>query len=374
MTDHTDFFLNNFQKMDGYRIFFPRNNPTFNNPGFEEAQLRVLIVRLSPLQNIRESITHHFLFQEVRRALPSAYIDYAFFPEPKNIRLFMDNNIPFFLGIQSLHSILDFDLVLISNSFTLELFNLPYLFLNTTVSPLKSQRLTLRPIVIMGGSNALMAQCAISLSGDSYVDALFFGEGEGAVGKITTIVNENKEKTKTEVLELLEKEVPGLFDIRLPIPQDISIATPKIPQASYILTDHPILNTDVESTIKLQITQGCPCFCSFCFEGHTRKPFREYDPVDIIEKALVAKIKHAPTEYDFLSFNFNLHTGISKIIADLNEIAKFVNFKSQRADILALRPELLDLEILSGKRTYPIGVEGISDRLRRYLHKSLSEK
>jgi len=374
MTDHTDFFLNNFHKMEGYRIFFPRKNPTFNNPVFDEAQLRVLIVRLSPLQNVRESITHHFLFQEIRRALPLAYIDYAFFPEPKNVKLFIDNKIPFFLGIQSLHSILDFDLVLISNSFTLELFNLPYIFHNTTTSPLKSQRSSPRPIVIMGGSNALMAQCAISLSGDSFVDALFFGEGEGSVGKITTIVNENNEKTKSEVLELLEKEITGLFNIRLPIPQNISISTPKIPQASYILTDHPILNTDVESTIKLQITQGCPCFCAFCFEGHTRKPFREYEPEDILKKALVAKIKHAPTEFDFLSFNFNLHTGISKIITGLNEIAKFVNFKSQRADILAMRPELLDIEILSGKRTYTIGVEGINDRIRRYLHKSLSEK
>jgi radical SAM superfamily enzyme YgiQ (UPF0313 family) len=374
MTNHTDFFRNNFQKMDGYRIFFPRDNPTFNNPDFEDAQLRVLIVRLSPLQNVRESITHHFLFQEVRRALPLAYIDYAFFPEPKNIKLLEDNKIPYFLGIQSLHSIMDFDLLLVSNSFTLELFNLPYLFLNTTVLPLKSQRQTIRPIVIMGGSNALMAQSAISPHGDSFVDALFFGEGEGAVGKITTIVNENKEKPKTEVLELLETEITGFFDIRLPIPRDISVATPKMPHASYILTDHPILNTDVESTIKIQITQGCPCFCSFCFEGHTRKPFREYDAKDIINKALVAKIKHAPTEFDFLSFNFNLHTGISKIIADLNEITKFVNFKSQRADILAMRPELLDLEILSGKRTFTLGVEGISDRMRRYLHKSLSEK
>ncbi|MCE8423840.1 MAG: hypothetical protein J5U16_07925, partial [Candidatus Methanoperedens sp.] len=374
MADHTDFFRDNFHKMDGYRIFFPRNNPTFNNPGFKEAQLRVLIVRLSPFQNVRESITHHFLFQEIRRAQPLAYIDYAFFPEPKNIRLFMDNNIPFFIGIQSLHSILDFDLILVSNSFTLELFNLPYLFFNTTVSSLKSQRRAFRPIVIMGGSNVLMAQCAISPCGDSFVDALFFGEGEGDVGKITTIVNENKDKCKEEILELLEKEITGLFDIRHPIPQNISVSSPKMPQASYILTDHPILNTDVESTIKLQITQGCPCFCSFCFEGHTRKPFREYDPADILGKALVAKIKHAPTEFDFLSFNFNLHTGISKIIADLNEIAKFVNFKSQRADILAMHPELLDIEILSGKRTYKIGVEGISDRMRRYLLKSLSEK
>ncbi len=374
MIDHSGIILKNFYKIEGYRIFFPRNNPTFNNPAFENATLRVLIVRLSPLQNIRESITHNFLFQEIRRALPLAYIDYAFFPEPKNIRFFNENKIPFFLGIQSLHQINDFDLVLISNSFTLELFNLPYLFSNTGIPGLKSQRRTLRPIVIMGGSNVLMAQCAISPDGDSYIDALFFGEGEGAVGKIAAIVNDNLEKPKSQVLHILENEVKGFFDIRLPIPDSISAASPKIPQASYIITEYPILNTDIESTVKLQITQGCPCFCSFCFEGHTRKPFREYDPEDILSKALEAKIKHAPTEFDTLSFNFNLHTGIAKVIADLNEITKFVNFKSQRADIIAMRPDLLDLEILSGKRTFTLGVEGINDRMRRFLHKSLSEK
>ncbi|MDL5503542.1 MAG: hypothetical protein QSU88_10025, partial [Candidatus Methanoperedens sp.] len=108
----------------------------------------------------------------------------AFFPDPKNIRFFNDYKIPFFLGIQSLHPINDFDLVMISNSFTLELFNLPHLFSNTGIPALKSQRQTLRPIVIMGGSNTLMAQCAISPEGNSFIDALFFGEGEGAVGKI----------------------------------------------------------------------------------------------------------------------------------------------------------------------------------------------
>lgn len=135
------------------------------------------------------SIMHFFLNQGVSR--------------------FSSNKIPFFLGIQSLRPINDFDLVLISNSFTLELFNLPYLFLNTGIPALKSERQTLSPILIMGGSNALMAQCAISPDSDSFIDALFFGEGEGAVGKIATIVNDNIEKSKTEVLKILEKEVKG---------------------------------------------------------------------------------------------------------------------------------------------------------------------
>jgi len=375
MADHAEFILNNLHRLDGFRIFFPRNNPTFNNPGFEEAQFRILIIRLSPFPNIRESITHHFLFQEARLALPSAYIDFAFFPNPKNIRFFIDNKIPFFLGIQSLHSIADFDLVLISNSFTLEVLNLPFLFQNSGLPSLKKERLTTRkPLVIMGGSNALMAQCAISSEGDSFIDTLFFGEGEGCVGRIVTLVNENKQCSKIELMGILETEVKGIFNIRMPIPSEISVSAPKSPLASFLLTEYPILNSDVENTAKLQITQGCPCFCSFCFEGHTRKPFREYEPADILDKAHFVKIKHAPVEFDLLSFNFNMHTRISKIIAYLNEIVKFVNFKSQRADIIAMRHELLDVEILSGKRNYTIGIEGISDRMRRFLHKSLNEK
>lgn len=365
--------MKNLNRLEGYRIFFPRSNPSFNNPEFEEAQLRVLITRLSPLQNVRESASHHFLFQEVRRALPSAFIDFAFFPNPENIQLFLENNMPFFPGIQSLRPLSDFDLVLVSNSYTLELFNLPYLFLNTGISALKSQRHESKPLIIMGGSSALMAQCAISQEGDSFVDALFFGEGEGEVSRIASIVNDNKERSKAEILRILEKEVKGFFDIRKPIPE-ICISPPKAAEASYLLTDYPILNTDIEDTVKLMITQGCMCFCSFCFEGYTRKPFREYSSKDIVDKAVEVKITHAPSKIDMLSFNFNMHSGISKIIADLNEVAKFVNFKSQRADILALRPELLDVEILSGKRSYTIGIEGISERMRRYLHKSLTEK
>ncbi len=372
--DYTEFVLRNLHRLEGFRAFFPRGNPTFNNPEFEEAAMRVLIVRLSPLPNVRESVTHHFLYQEVKRALPLAYVDYAFFPNPKNIPIFTENNIPFFLGIQSLRSISDFDLVLISNSFTLELFNLPYLFLNTGLPALKSQRQGKKPVIVMGGSNALMTQCAVSREGDSFVDAIFFGEGEDAVGNIVSIVHENKDLDRAVILGILEQEIQGFFDIRQPMPESVSVSPPKAPQASHILTDYPILNTDIENTAKLEITKGCSCFCSFCFEGHTRKPFREYAPQDILEKALEIKLKHAPAQFDFLSFNFNMHTGISRIMADLNEMAKFVNFKSQRADIIAMRPELLDIEILSGKRSYTLGVEGISDRMRRYLHKSLSEQ
>ncbi|HUX75622.1 MAG TPA: hypothetical protein VMY40_03145, partial [Anaerolineae bacterium] len=60
--------------------FLPLGNPTFDNPDFENASYRVLIVRLSPFRDVDKSIPHLFLFQEVRQALPDAFIDLAFFP------------------------------------------------------------------------------------------------------------------------------------------------------------------------------------------------------------------------------------------------------------------------------------------------------
>ncbi len=46
---------------------------------------------------------------------------------------------------------------------------------------------------------------------------------------------------------------------------------------------------------------------------------------------------------------------------------------SQRADILNDTPGLLELELAAGKRSYTLGIEGISRRLRAYLQKGLEE-
>jgi len=50
------------------------------NPRFEDAQYRILIVRLSPFRDVEGSYTHQVLFDEARHALPKAYIDFAFMP------------------------------------------------------------------------------------------------------------------------------------------------------------------------------------------------------------------------------------------------------------------------------------------------------
>jgi hypothetical protein len=145
--------------------FLPPANPTFNNPDFQNAAYRVLIVRLSPFRDVDRSIPHLFLFQEVRRALPHAFIDLALFPSTLERELFDRQGIPYLIGVQSLRPAREFDLVLISNAYTLELVNLPCLLIRSGIPLFSSQRGPEWPLFILGGSNAMATQAVIGEGG-----------------------------------------------------------------------------------------------------------------------------------------------------------------------------------------------------------------
>ena len=181
--------------------FLPLGNPTFDNPDFADAAYRVLIVRLSPFRDVDKSIPHLFLFQEVRQALPDAFIDLAFFPTAAQRERFERDDVPFLLGTQSLRSADEFDLILISNAYTLELINLPYLLIHSRIPLFSSQRGPEWPIIILGGSNALATQAIIREDGDSLVDGIFFGEGEGLVSRLVRFLEQNRSMDKQELLE-----------------------------------------------------------------------------------------------------------------------------------------------------------------------------
>ncbi|MCX8013812.1 MAG: hypothetical protein N3A02_05940, partial [Rectinema sp.] len=51
-----------------------------------------------------------------------------------------------------------------------------------------------------------------------------------------------------------------------------------------------------------------------------------------------------------------------------------VSLMSQRLDILAEHPTLVALEAAAGKRSFTLGIEGISSRMRAYYHKGITEQ
>ncbi len=369
MADYTDPIHTNLHLLRQPDPFLPFDNPTFANPDFAAASCRVLIVRLSPLRDVDRSLPHRFLFQEVRRALPEAFIDFAFFPTADARALFDREGIPYLLSSQALRSAGDFDLLLISNSYVLELVNLPYLLLRAGIPLFASRRGREWPLIILGGSNALATQAVIREDGDSLVDGIFFGEGEGLVARLVALLATQRSGDRRQALERAAREVAGFWVAGSRRHTVKAVCTP---DTHLLPIEYPTLNSPAVDTAHLQIAYGCPAFCAFCFEGYDRKPYRELALPDLIAAARRIKQAQGIEELDLYAFNFNTHADILALLPELHRLFERVSLKSQRADVLQRVEEMAEAEVEADKRSFTLGIEGISERQRAWLHKSLS--
>lgn len=344
------------------------------NPPFESAEARILIVRLSPWKDVDRSSAHLLLFSETRAALPGAFIDLAFLPERHDREVMKDREgqtLPWFYGIASGRSPADFDLILVSNAFGLELVNLAAL-LTTSGLPTRASARKGRedlPILILGGSNAAACGPLFDKADDSLVDGLFVGEGEGAVGILAESLTAPG-FSREERLEAAAARVPGFHPALHPDAPPIKARI--LREAPPPLVRPPLLSSPEAGTTRLQITAGCPGLCSFCFEGWDRRPYRERPLAELVAAARELKRNTGADKLEVYSFNFNTHEEIAALILELGRIFRRVSLMSQRLDILAHTPGLLRAELAADKRSFTLGIEGISGRLRAWYRKGLS--
>lgn len=367
---HDDYLRQSLYRLRDFRLFLA--NPTFGNVPWEESSFHALIVRLSPFADVERSTPHLFLAREVRAALPDAYIDMTFLPRVEDARVLQEAGLPLLIGTQSHRSVEDFDLVLVSNAWLLEQVNLPFLLAHSGIPLWAGTRGEQWPAFILGGSNSTAAHALVSETGDCMADAIFFGEGEGSVSRIARMCGALAGLPKRERMTRIASEVPGLwpagsFAVR------VGKTSCSDADAGREGLAAPILPGPESATARLSITRGCPCFCSFCYEGHDRKPFRQVPASEILRAARELKLSTGADTLEIESFNFNTHSEIATLLHDLNILFQRVNLMSQRVDILARTPGLMDLEIAADKTSFTLGIEGISGRARRFLRKSLDE-
>ncbi len=377
-------------------LYLCHGEPDFSNPSWQEARLRVLIARLSPFRDVERSSPHLFLARELRDELPDAFLDFSFLPQARDRGLLKELGVPLMHGVASARGARDFDLVLISNAYTLELINLLPLFAESGLALTRNGRAVAAaaegrpyPLIVLGGSNAF-ASGALHEDpqrggGDSFVDAVYFGEAEGLAGRLARALVPAALRSGAERERALSA-VAADFSALWPTHERAADtgARPVIQgrgapglasdteASSYPKSPPPVLSGSEASTVRLEITQGCPGFCSFCFEGWERKPYRERTLAAVVAEAKRLKAATGADSLEVGSYNFNTHTEVVSLLSALNRIFYRVNFMSQRADILAGTPGLVDAEFAADKRSYTIGVEGVSQRSRDYFNKELS--
>jgi radical SAM superfamily enzyme YgiQ (UPF0313 family) len=345
------------------------------NPAWDEAAARILVLRLSPFGDVAGSSSHLLVFAECRRAVPGAFVDFGFFPDARDRSILGARKLSYFYGLQSGRGPADFDLVMVSNAFSLELLNLSYLYSGSSLPRRASERAAFgegrAPIVILGGSNAAAAGALLypgarsEEASDCLVDGIFFGEGEGAIGELATALT-LPGAPRAERLERASS-IGGFWAALSGRAAARKILLPYPPR----LSGYPVLNSEGADTARLQISAGCPGFCSFCLEGWAFRPYREKPVDEIVEAARELKSRTGASRLDVYSYNFNAHSGVFGLMLGLSRVFRRVDFMSQRLDILSESSALAGAELAADKRSFTLGVEGISERMRRYYRKGI---
>lgn len=383
------------------RMILPSVERDMANPAWESAGARILIARLSPWRDVDISTPHLVLFDEIRRAMPEAFIDFAFLPTASDRKALSARSLPWFFGRASKKSPRDFDVVMISNAFALELVNLPYLFSTAGIPSSAAARAKAGglPAIIAGGSNASAMGSLVQESPgerfparDALVDGIFFGEGEGAIGPLARILSgageagastahngdagrggaTARDRPAAARRERLARaaSVPGFWPCLLSRGAKRALSPTRPDTVARPL----VLNGPNASSARLSITAGCPGYCSFCLEGWDRRPYAEAGIDRLLATARELRRSTGAEDLELYSFNFNTHERIFDLVFELNRIFRRVSFMSQRLDILASTPGLAEVERAGGKSSFTLGIEGISGRMRAWFRKGLTDE
>lgn len=371
------------------RVILPSVARDMANPSWESAAARILVVRLSPWRDVDISTPHLVLFDEIRKAMPDAYIDFAFLPIAADRRALSALGLSWFFGRASKASPREFDIVMVSNAFALELLNLPYIFSTSgiPVSAAARSREDGLPMIIAGGSNAsAMGGLVLESPGarfparDAFVDGIFFGEGEGAIGSLARALSgaedaggpafHDRAASKRQSRLGRAANMPGFWPCLLSNGTKRALS----PTRPDTVRRPLVLNGPNASSARLSITSGCPGYCSFCLEGWDRRPYAEASLESLVATARELRRASGASDLELYSFNFNTHERIFDLIFELNRVFRRVSFMSQRLDILASTPGLAEAERAGGKNSFTLGIEGISGRMRSWFRKGLTDK
>lgn len=373
-TDHRAWFQANRQHLTGGGLWLAGAEPNrLPASAWEERPFRVLITRLSSWQDTLESFTHSLIYRilaEVDGICP----DMAWLPPARDAQLFEEAGIPWMVG--GLHrDARAYDVLSLSNALVQELVNLPQMLEKSGIPVKLTERLEREdlPLVVMGGANAL--QSSAVWGPEAMIDVVFLGEEPETIQEFFGVVRDGKKNglKKREIREKL-REVAGVF-----LPDDAKPATRKFhkrtPDLNRFLPKAPIpVAAGVAGTGTVQVSEGCPWFCSFCAESWSRKPYREVPGEDVIQWARSLKRELGLSKLDLYSFNFNTYGPIRPLVAKLLEEFNSIGLKSQRFDALAHDRSFVELLRIAGKTSITCALEGISTRMRAFLQKDLSDK
>lgn len=401
----------NYAKLDNGGFEYLGSEPnTDPESKWDTAELKVLVIRLSTYGAVDCSMTHSLLAQILHRgARDRVFVDHCYLPPHKDYDAFVKNNIPLWFGATSKRPATDFDLLVVSHSVCMERLNLPRLMKLSGIPLFKPLRMKDEaiPMMVMGGANVFSVEDLYgSLDGSEehscLVDATVVGAGEYSLAQVRDVVLEGKKAglDKASILKNCHGRVEGFYEPDKykcsygPLNSDGS--GPTVLKKIERTVDHvalPIVKAKVRDLDKaptleegilfytggnggaadIEIARGCPAQCSFCQESWLNKPYMERSLEHIKETAKVARRLQGAQQMNLYSFNWNHYSKIYELVSYLMSEMGTINLISNRLDVQCQDPALASLMKAAGNMNTTVGIEGVSERMRRFLHKTLTE-
>jgi len=378
--------------------------------GYEAADVKILIARLSTYESTSLSMSHSLMAQ-IYQEVPNVFCDLAFLPKPNDYDMLRDNSFPVWHGLNTKLSAHRFDLLSITHAVSMEQLNFIPMLHDSGIPIFKEQRMEREdvPIIIMGGANsgtpAPLCGGWTDSTGKNWnhlIDAVIYGDGEEAAKEVVRCISEGKAKglTKREILRSMHGRVEGFYEPDCYVHEyDGQSRLLSIKQAEgreyaeFPVKRATVVNLDTVRTLETKIlpysgdgtsvdvaiagSVGCigsagHGACSFCREG-SEGPYRERTLPKVLEALDAATKNQGTKEVSFFSLNFNQYGDFFPLVLESVKKGYKVGLISQRVDMLAETPEQIRVQRWLKKSNFTLGVEGISSRTRAYLNKNLQE-
>lgn len=368
-----------------------------NHPNtWDSAKLRVLVLFFSDGSTRSVSNTYNSLDALCKKEDGQIFVDYCYFPHKEDVQAIQKAGVPFILGNVSNRTIDEYDLVLASFSIIQEVVNVFAHFRNSGVPVWHKDRIERGDYpLIVGGGITIDATEALNGNG-GVLDLIAFGQGERTVPVLLKhYLNHKREEYKTpqfkkgfikkfvtenswayyppayeHVYDETGKRIVRIEKLKEWAPDKVEIAL------FYDMDNHPFFEHKIftpnggnATGADILISSGCTNFgaCSFCHEGQLQGPWRELSFDEMCKRLEESKKWGAPNSASAYSFNLNYYSRFMDLIHYMSKTFSSLSFINERMDVLAEKPEYLEVAKLLGANRLSAAIEGVGDRVRNHI-------
>lgn len=261
----------------------------------------------------------------------------------------------------------DVNAIAFSSSFDLDFMSIFPIFDKYKIPYKTSDRDKNMPIIFCGGP----VVTANPIPYKDFFDFMIIGDGEQLNTNVVTILADNKDKPKDEILKLLAK----LNGVYVPTLNQEKIVKNSCKIENCVYT--PILSDDAffKDMFIIEISRGCANCCGFCMASYLNLPVR-FAPYENIIKAIDLGLQYT-NKIALLGAQVSIHP-------KFKQICEYIAQKVQKnpeieMSISSLRVDAVDDAMIktlvsAHQKHVTIAIEAGSERLRKVINKNITEE